>query len=147
MLTQYGVIPVRPAADGGVEILLITSRDTKRWVVPRGNPIPGKSPVASAAQEAFEEAGISGLTEPEPLGRYRYDKRRRDGTSVEAEVMLFRMGVQRAPSTGRRCASASGAGSASRRRPRRARTRPRRADPAGRRRLVTKVKQFPHGPC
>ena len=59
MLTQYGVIPVRPAADGGVEVLLITSRETRRWVVPRGNPILGKSPAESAAQEAFEEAGIS----------------------------------------------------------------------------------------
>lgn len=95
MLTQYGVVPLRRKADGKIEVLLITSRDTRRWVIPRGNPIPGKSSVASAAQEAFEEAGISGLTEPEPLGRYRYDKRRRDGTSVEAEVLLFRMGVQK----------------------------------------------------
>ncbi|MET1110425.1 MAG: NUDIX hydrolase [Allosphingosinicella sp.] len=95
MLIQYGVIPVRPTTDGKVEVLLITSRDTRRWVVPRGNPIAGKSAIASAAQEAFEEAGISGLVEPEPLGRYRYDKRRRDGTSVEAEVLLFLMGVQK----------------------------------------------------
>jgi 8-oxo-dGTP pyrophosphatase MutT (NUDIX family) len=95
MLSQYGVIPVRRTAQGAVEILLITSRETRRWVVPRGNPIPGKNFLASAAQEAFEEAGISGLTEPEPLGRYRYAKRRRDGTSVEAEVMLFRMTVQK----------------------------------------------------
>lgn len=95
MLTQYGVIPVRRTASGKIEVLLITSRDTRRWVVPRGNPIPGKSSVASAAQEAFEEAGISGLIDPEPRGRYRYDKRRRDGTSVEAEVMLFRMGVEK----------------------------------------------------
>ena len=95
MLTQYGVIPARAAADGGIEILLITSRDTRRWVVPRGNPIPGKSPAESAAQEAFEEAGIAGLIGDEPLGRYRYVKRRREGTSVEAEVMIFRMEVQK----------------------------------------------------
>ena len=93
MLTQYGVIPVRTAADGGVEVLLITSRETRRWVVPRGNPVPGKSPGESAAQEAYEEAGISGLTAAEPFGRYRYDKRRRDGSSVPAEVLLFRMEV------------------------------------------------------
>ena len=94
MLTQYGVIPVRPAADGGVEVMLITSRETRRWVVPRGNPIPGKTPAESAAQEAHEEAGITGLTEPEPFGRYRYDKRRRDGSSTAAEVLLFRMDVK-----------------------------------------------------
>jgi 8-oxo-dGTP pyrophosphatase MutT (NUDIX family) len=93
LLTQYGVIPVRRTAESGLEVLLITSRDTRRWVVPRGNPILGKSPAESAAQEAFEEAGITGRTGPEPLGRYRYEKRRRDGRSVEAEVLLFRMDV------------------------------------------------------
>lgn len=94
MLTQYGVIPVRRTAEGGVEVLLITSRETRRWVVPRGNPIPDKSPAESAAQEAYEEAGITGRTDAEPLGRYRYDKRRRDGSSVEAEVLLFGMSVE-----------------------------------------------------
>ncbi len=93
MLTQYGVIPVRRAAEGGVEVMLITSRETRRWVVPRGNPIPGRSAAESAAQEAFEEAGVTGTTADEPFGRYRYDKRRRDGRSVAAEVLLFRMDV------------------------------------------------------
>ncbi|HEX8623497.1 MAG TPA: NUDIX hydrolase [Allosphingosinicella sp.] len=91
MLTQYGVIPVRAAADGGLEVLLITSRDTRRWVVPRGNPISGKSPAESAAQEAFEEAGIVGEVESEPLGLYSYEKRRRLRGPVPASVHLFRM--------------------------------------------------------
>lgn len=93
MLTQYGVIPVRLAADGGLEILLITSRDTGRWVVPRGNPIIGKSPAESAAQEAFEEAGIVGPVDPEAIGCYSYEKRRRVGIAVPAVVHLFRMSV------------------------------------------------------
>ena len=93
VLTQYGVIPVRPTADGGVEILLITSRDTKRWVVPRGNPIPGKSPAESAAQEAYEEAGIVGEVEAEAIGLYSYEKRRRLRGPVPASVQLFRMTV------------------------------------------------------
>jgi 8-oxo-dGTP pyrophosphatase MutT (NUDIX family) len=93
LLIQYGVVPVRRGAGGAIEVMLITSRETKRWVVPRGNPIAGKSPAESAAQEALEEAGISGPIEPEPLGCYRYDKRRRDGSSVAAEVVLFRMSV------------------------------------------------------
>lgn len=93
MLTQYGVIPVRRAAGGGLEVLLITSRDTGRWVVPRGNPIPGKSPAQSAAQEAWEEAGIVGEVEPEAIGRYSYEKRRRLGIAVPAVVHLFRMTV------------------------------------------------------
>ncbi len=70
MLTQYGVLPLRLASDGSPEVLLITSRDTRRWVVPRGNPISGKSPAESAAQEAFEEAGIVGAVEPEAIGHY-----------------------------------------------------------------------------
>lgn len=93
MLTQYGVLPVRRAAGDGIEVLLITSRDTGRWVVPRGNPISGKSPAESAAQEAFEEAGIVGEVDPEPLGHYSYDKRRRFGIVVPAVVHLFRMSV------------------------------------------------------
>lgn len=95
MLIQYGVIPLRRTVEGVVELLLITSRETRRWVVPRGNPMLGKSPAEAAAQEAYEEAGISGRTEPEPLGRYRYEKRRRDGRTVEAEVLLFRMEVEK----------------------------------------------------
>jgi len=95
VLIQYGVIPVRWTPDGGVEILLITSRETRRWVVPRGNPMPGRSPAEAGAQEAHEEAGIAGRTHSEPLGRYRYEKRRRDGSSEETEVLLFRMDVEK----------------------------------------------------
>lgn len=93
MLTQYGVVPVRRGADGRLEVLLITSRETRRWVVPRGNPIPGKSPAESAAQEAWEEAGIVGKVEPEAIGLYSYEKRRRFGIAVPAVVHLFRMKV------------------------------------------------------
>ncbi len=94
MLTQSGDVPVRRTAVGGVEVLLITSRETRRWVVPRGNPIPGSTAPQSAAQEAFEEAGIVGPVEPEPLGSYRYEKRRRRGPALPALVHLFRMTVE-----------------------------------------------------
>ncbi len=94
MLIQYGVVPVRLGAGGGLEVLLITSRDTGRWVVPRGNPIAGKSPAESAAQEAFEEAGIIGTVEPQAIGSYSYEKRRRPGLAVPAIVHLFRMSVE-----------------------------------------------------
>jgi 8-oxo-dGTP pyrophosphatase MutT (NUDIX family) len=93
VLTQYGVIPVRRDSDGGIEVLLITSRDTGRWVVPRGNPIAGKSPAESAAQEAYEEAGITGPVEPDSIGSYSYEKRRRLRSAVPAVVHLFRMDV------------------------------------------------------
>jgi hypothetical protein len=89
---QYGVVPLR-VVDGETRILLITSRQTRRWVVPRGNPIAGLDPAGSAAQEAFEEAGIRGTVSPEPLGAYRYDKRRRNGIVIPTEVQLFEMQV------------------------------------------------------
>jgi 8-oxo-dGTP pyrophosphatase MutT (NUDIX family) len=91
LLVQYGVIPWRRSREGEAEILLITSRETRRWVVPRGNPIAGLRNHEAAAQEAYEEAGIRGAVEDEAIGTYRYDKRRRDGSAVPAEVALFRM--------------------------------------------------------
>jgi 8-oxo-dGTP pyrophosphatase MutT (NUDIX family) len=91
LIAQYGVIPWRRGPRGGAEILLITSRETRRWVVPRGNAIAGLRDHESAAQEAFEEAGIRGGVEESALGSYRYEKRRRDGSLAPAEVRLFRM--------------------------------------------------------
>jgi 8-oxo-dGTP pyrophosphatase MutT (NUDIX family) len=90
LLVQYGVIPWRRSRDGEIEILLITSRETRRWVVPRGNAIPGLRSYEAAAQEAFEEAGIRGPVEPEAVGTYRYHKRR-GGSMVPAEVELCRV--------------------------------------------------------
>lgn len=72
---------------------MITSRETKRWVVPKGNPIRGLQPHQSAAHEAFEEAGISGIACPVSVGSYHYDKRRANGTSRRARVELFPLAV------------------------------------------------------
>ena len=93
-IAQYGTIPIRRGEAGTTEVLLITSRDTRRWVVPRGNPMHGRSPADTAAMEAFEEAGVRGAISPSPLGRYRYMKRRRDGSFVAAEVELFALTVE-----------------------------------------------------
>lgn len=70
---QYGVIPYRVAADG-VRVLLITSRETRRWVIPKGNPMKGCKPHKAAAIEAFEEAGVKGKVDREVLGSFDYDK-------------------------------------------------------------------------
>jgi 8-oxo-dGTP pyrophosphatase MutT (NUDIX family) len=93
LIRQHGVIPYRTGDGGGVEILLITSRETRRWVVPRGNPIAGLADHESAAQEAYEEAGIRGDVETRPAGTYRYDKRRASGAIEEALVQLFPLRV------------------------------------------------------
>ena len=61
-------------APGGVEVLLITSRETGRWVIPKGWPIAGLPETAGAAREAWEEAGAKGEIGAVCLGVYSYDK-------------------------------------------------------------------------
>ncbi len=71
--TQLGAICWR-VSEGEVQILLITSRDTGRWVIPKGWPIAGKSLAEAAAVEAWEEAGVEGMVQPTLWGRFHYDK-------------------------------------------------------------------------
>ncbi|WP_233557242.1 NUDIX hydrolase [Gemmobacter lutimaris] len=71
--TQYAALCWRAGREG-IEVLLITSRDTGRWVIPKGWPIDGLSPEASAAREAWEEAGVQGQPDAHCLGLYSYDK-------------------------------------------------------------------------
>jgi uncharacterized protein len=81
------------ALDASVRILLITSRDTGRWVIPKGNVPGGLTPHAAAAREAEEEAGVSGPVCPLPLGSYRYRKRRNNGASLMVDVDVFPLAV------------------------------------------------------
>ena len=80
-------------ADGLTRVLLITSRETGRWVVPKGNPMKGFAPHEAAAQEAFEEAGLSGVADPAPIGGFRYIKRRRVGRDRELSVTVYPLAV------------------------------------------------------
>ena len=93
MITQYGTIAWRLGEDGKPRFLLITSRETKRWVIPRGNPIAGLEPWDAAAQEAWEEAGVRGEVEEQALGTYQYEKRKADGSTVPAVVHVFALRV------------------------------------------------------
>ena len=81
------------APDGGVRVMLVTSRSTKRWVIPKGNISGGKSPHMAAAQEAEEEAGVRGAVCPTPLGSYRYRKLRGSGASLMIDVDVFPLAV------------------------------------------------------
>ncbi|MCP1468372.1 putative phosphate transport protein (TIGR00153 family) [Sphingobium sp. OAS761] len=92
-MRQIAALPYSTAADGSMQILLITSRDTGRWVIPKGNRIKGLASHRAAELEAYEEAGIHGIACPAPIGRYRYDKRRRKGGSREATVEVFPLAV------------------------------------------------------
>ena len=70
---QVAALPWRRGPDG-IEILLVTSRETRRWVTPKGGRMAGKTDAEAAAQEALEEAGIEGVTGETPLGTFRYLK-------------------------------------------------------------------------
>lgn len=83
---QVGAI-CRCAATG--DVVLITSRGTGRWVIPKGWPMAGKTLPAAAATEAWEEAGVEGHVHEPEIGRYRYDKEQDRGYSVPVEVRVF----------------------------------------------------------
>lgn len=72
-ISQSAVIAYRKGKKG-LEVLLVTSRDTRRWVLPKGGVEPGLSPAQSAAKEAWEEAGVEGKVAKAAVGSYRYIK-------------------------------------------------------------------------
>lgn len=74
-IRQVAAIPFRQGADGGIEVMLVTSRQTQRFIVPKGWPMPGKSGRKAATIEAQEEAGVIGKTLKQPAGSYSYWKR------------------------------------------------------------------------
>jgi len=82
------------AIDAPVRILLVTSRGTGRWVIPKGNAATaGSAPHACAAREAEEEAGVHGAACPTPLGSFRYRKTRGNGASLMVDVDVFPLAV------------------------------------------------------
>ncbi len=92
--TQYGALCYRQAPDGnGVEVLLITSRETARWVIPKGWPMKKKKPHEAAEIEALEEAGIRGRAERKPVGRYTYLKWLDNGDVAPCTVEVFQVEV------------------------------------------------------
>ena len=76
--------------EDGKKVLLITSRDTGRWILPKGWPVEGKDGPGSALQEAWEEAGVSKADiEEEPMGYYEYAKGLDNGVSVPVETQVY----------------------------------------------------------
>jgi 8-oxo-dGTP pyrophosphatase MutT (NUDIX family) len=92
---QYGALPYRKSNRHRAEFMLVTSRETRRWIIPKGWPKKGKSPHRSAAREAFEEAGVLGAVGRQPVGSFSYEKRLKNGGSVECEVRVFPLEVKR----------------------------------------------------
>jgi 8-oxo-dGTP pyrophosphatase MutT (NUDIX family) len=89
---QYAALPFRVEA-GQLRILLITSRATRRWVIPKGWPMNGLKPNEAAAVEAAEEAGVIGEIEDAPIGAYRYMKALKDDQQLDVQVIVFPMRV------------------------------------------------------
>jgi 8-oxo-dGTP pyrophosphatase MutT (NUDIX family) len=88
---QYAALPYRLSPD--LEILLVTSRETGRWVIPKGWPIRSKSRRQVAALEALEEAGVEGKLAKEPLGEFDYLKGLKSGESQACRVTVFALEV------------------------------------------------------
>ena len=84
---QYGALVWRRAE--ALEVMLITSRDTGRWIVPKGWPMRHRAPHRTAALEALEEAGVVGKISPASIGRFRYVKRLKEGAVLLCTVELF----------------------------------------------------------
>ena len=85
---QYAALPFR-LEGRQVQILLITSRGTRRWVIPKGWPMRGLKPQEAAATEAAEEAGVVGEIDPRPLGSYRYEKQFKADRTAAVQVIVF----------------------------------------------------------
>lgn len=91
---QYAALPWRRSGAGEVEVLLITSRETRRWVLPKGWPKTGEPPAESTAREALEEAGVEGKVARSALGAYRYDKRLKSGEAQPVTVQVYALEVR-----------------------------------------------------
>ena len=90
MYRQSAALPYRWNGDD-LEVLLITSRKVKHWIVPKGIVEPGLAPPESAAKEAEEEAGVIGEISSESLGSYEYHKW---GGTCHVEVYPLRVRVE-----------------------------------------------------
>jgi 8-oxo-dGTP pyrophosphatase MutT (NUDIX family) len=92
---QYAALPYRLNRRSRTEIMLVTSRGTQRWIIPKGWPQRGRAAPDSAAHEAFEEAGVVGSVGRRSVGSFSYEKRLRNGAVVVCEVRVFPLKVTR----------------------------------------------------
>ena len=87
---QVGALPVRRGPDGALLVMLVTTLQTQRWIIPKGWPWPDRPDCLSAAAEAREEAGVLGQARAMSIGSYTYQKRRQSGfVPVRVAVYLL----------------------------------------------------------
>lgn len=89
---QVAALPWRGEGPG-LQILLVSSRETKRWVIPKGWPMKGRTDPAAAAQEAYEEAGLDGVIAEQSVGDYEYLKRLKSGAARLVKVDVYPLQV------------------------------------------------------
>jgi 8-oxo-dGTP pyrophosphatase MutT (NUDIX family) len=89
---QVAALPWQGEGDA-LRILLVSSRETRRWVIPKGWPMKGKTDDAAAAQEAYEEAGLDGTISPQSVGEYEYLKRLKSGAARLVKVDVYPLHV------------------------------------------------------
>lgn len=92
---QIAALPVHWDKDRKLRVLMVTSRDTGRWVMPKGWLMDGKKPWHAAKIEALEEAGAVGFISDTPIGRYHYSKRMGSGRKVRCAVTVYPMFVDK----------------------------------------------------
>src|SRR5262245_7323321 len=100
---QVGALPVRRAPDGTLRVLLVTTLQTQRWIIPKGWPWPDQQDFAAAAAEAREEAGVLGEAQEGSIGSFTYEKRRPSGP-VPVRVSVYLLKVREELETWPECA-------------------------------------------
>ena len=88
MRSQFAALVYRVKNDK-VQVLLVTSRNSGRWIIPKGWPMLGETPSDAAATEAWEEAGVKGKTFDRCLGVYSYYKTRGGSRDLPCLVMVY----------------------------------------------------------
>lgn len=92
---QVAALPWRTGEDGSAgEVLLVTSRGSGRWVLPKGWPEKREMLHEAAAREAAEEAGVTGTVAPDEIGRFYYGKAMPSGSRWRCEVRVFPLRVE-----------------------------------------------------
>ena len=85
---QVAALPVR-IRKGKLEVCLITSRGTGRWIIPKGWPEPGKTLAETAQLEAWEEAGLKGEVAQQPLGECQFARVVDPGVEAVVRLRVF----------------------------------------------------------
>lgn len=93
MVEQSAAIPYRVDDAGGVEVLLVTSKSRRRWILPKGRVPFNMRPQFSAAREALEEGGVVGVASNVPVADYEQDKVGAAGKVATVRVLAYPLEV------------------------------------------------------